>query len=107
MDVQHALVAVRSEYLYQSVAPAGLLARGLDSGQQPEPPPRLAFARVVCEGVACGIFSCIDQGLLPSLVFRERHSVFLLSLHNSVHRTMTANEPAVKVKCTYLCNNFV
>src|SRR5829696_6697985 len=35
MDVQHAPVAIRSEYLYQGVLPAGLLPGNLYGGQHP------------------------------------------------------------------------
>src|SRR5215216_2596173 len=106
MDVKHAPIAIGSEYLYQSVAPAGLLSRSLEGCQHPEPPPRFAFARLVCEGPACGFFLCVEQDLLRGLIFCGRHGVFLLSLHNAVQRTMTSNGLAVKVKCTNLCNNF-
>jgi hypothetical protein len=65
MDVEHALIAIRSEYLYQSVVPAGLLRCSLYGGQCPEPPPSLALAWVVCEGPAGGTyFFCVEQGLL-------------------------------------------
>ena len=53
MDVVHA-VALRSEYLYQRVPSVGLLPRSFYGGQCPKLPPRFPFARVVCEGPACG-----------------------------------------------------
>src|SRR5215203_1101677 len=104
MDVQHTPVAIRGEYLYYGVPFSGLLLRGLYGGQHPQPPPCLAFTRLVREGPALGFF-CIEYGPRPNLVFCSRHSVFLLSLHSSVQRTMPENEPAVKAKCTHLCNN--
>src|SRR5687768_18582944 len=104
MDVQHAPVAIGSEYLYQSVAPASLLLRGLDGGQHPDPPPRLAFSRLVREGSARGFFR-VEHDPRPGLVFCSRHGVFLLSIHNTVQGTMAENGPVVKVKCTNLCNN--
>ena len=73
MDVEYTL-ALRNEYLYQRVAAASLLPGGLDGGQPSEPPPRLAFAWVVGEGSACGIFFCVEQGLLAGLVFSGRQS---------------------------------
>src|SRR5215216_5378196 len=106
MDVQHTPVAIRSEYLYYGVPFAGLLLRGLYGGQHPQPPPRLAFARLMREGRACGILLCVEHDPPPSLLFCSGHSASLLSLHSSVHIKMPENEPAVKVKCTYLCNNF-
>src|SRR5215207_1266213 len=105
MDVQHTPVAIRSEYLYYGVPFTGLLFRGLDGGKHPQPPPRLAFARLMSEGPALGFF-CIEYGPRPNLVFCSRHSVSLLSLHSSVHIKMPENEATVKVNCTYLCNNF-
>ena len=51
MDVKHALIPIGSEYLYQRGPPTGLLLRGLYGGKQPEPPPRLAFARFGCAKV--------------------------------------------------------
>src|SRR5687767_5471373 len=91
MDVQHALIPIGSEYLYQRGPPTGLLLRGLYGSKQPEPP-RLAFARFVREGHALDFFFCIEYGPRPNLVFCSRHSVFLLSLHSSVQRTMPENE---------------
>src|SRR5829696_3443571 len=106
MDVQHTPVAIRSEYLYYGVPFAGLLLRGLDGSQHPQPPPRLSFARLMGEGPACGIFLCVEHDPRPSLLFCSRHSASLLSLHSSVQRTMPENEPAVKVQYTSMCNNF-
>src|SRR5215208_2752298 len=91
MDVQHTPVAIRSEYLYYGVPFAGLLLRGLYGGQHPQPPPCLAFARLMREGPACGIFFCVKHGPRPGLVFCRRHSAFLLSLHSSVHIKMPEN----------------
>src|SRR5215213_9136896 len=82
MDVQHTSVAIRSEYLYYGVAFAGLLLRGLYGGQHPQPP-RLAFARLMREGRACGIRLCFEHDPPPSLLFRSGHSASLLSLHSS------------------------
>src|SRR5919199_582110 len=106
MYMQHTGVAFGSEYLYQSVLPFGLLLSGLDGGQHPHPPPRLAFTRLVREGLARCTFFCVEQGFLPSSVFCGRHWRILLSLHNSVQGMMTGGKPSVKVKCTNLCNNF-
>src|SRR5215210_1007448 len=106
VDVQRTREAFGGEYLYQGVAPAGLLGRGLYGGQHPYPPQRLAFSRLVREGPARGIFLRLERGPRPGSVFRGRHIVFLLSLHNSVQRTMTEDGPSVKVGCTDLCNNF-
>src|SRR5215207_7385815 len=77
MDVQHTPVAIRGEYLYYGVPFSGLLLRGLYGGQHPQPPPCLAFTRLVREGPALGFF-CIEYGPRPNLVFCSRHSVFLL-----------------------------
>src|SRR5919199_5533857 len=47
MDVQRTREAFGSEDLYQGVLPTGLLSCGLDGGQHPYPPQRLASARLV------------------------------------------------------------
>jgi hypothetical protein len=75
MDVQHAPVAIRGEYLYQSAAPIGLLSCGLDGGKHPDPPPRLAFTRLVREGSARGVFR-VEHNLHLGLVLCSRHGVF-------------------------------
>src|SRR5215204_6555414 len=96
---------IGGEYLYHRIAPAGLLPVSLHGGQQTDPPPRFAFARPQRKNPARGVF-CVERDPRPGLVFCSRHSVFLLSLHNSVQGTMTEYGPSVKVECTNLCNNF-
>src|SRR5215218_2889376 len=91
MDVQHPPVAIRGEYLYYGIPFSSLLLRGLYGGQHPQPPPRLAFARLMHEGPACGIFLRFEHDPRPSLFFCSRHSASLLSLHSSVHIKMPEN----------------
>src|SRR5215217_8243679 len=64
VDVQRTREAFGSAYLYQSVLPTGLLSCGLDGGQHPYPPQRLAFSRLVREGPARYISFRVCQDLL-------------------------------------------
>src|SRR5919112_41894 len=77
MDMQHPRIAFRSDYLYHSVLPAGLLCGGLDGGQNSQPPPRLSFARLLREGPACANF-------FSGSVFCGRHVTFLFTVRNTV-----------------------
>jgi hypothetical protein len=84
MDVPRALVALGSEYLHQSVAPAGLLTGSLYGSQLSKLPPRLAVAWVLCEGPARRLCFCIAQDLAGSLPLDRCHIACLLSVHISV-----------------------
>src|SRR5215218_6458264 len=64
MDVE-GLLALGLEHLDESVAPVGLLSRGLYGGQTPEPPPRLSLALFKCKGSAGDV--CFVHRLLLSL----------------------------------------